>query len=409
MSSAARAVLRAALTLALLLSASLTAATPAGAATPADDPFYRAPADLASLAPGEVIRSRRVVMQPLPGLRLPLASYQVLYRTTDSLDRPVATAATVILPWLRPAKAQRRLLSIQIAYDGLSPRCQPSYTLRTGRNAEATAEFSTFLTALARGWTVVTADYEGPANTWIAGKMAGQGVLDGVRAAQDFGPAGLPGRATKVGLMGYSGGGHATAWANELAQGYAPDLRIVGAAQGGVPANLPYLLESLNGSKYAGVAFAAIGGLRLAYPDAPLDQYINPKGKALFAQLQRQCITDFALAHRGERVADYATVPDILAVPEIKAIADANTLGQHLPVAPTFMYHASDDTLVAVRGAAELAAAYCAAGVPLVWRTTSGDHTGPVGKLTGTAFGFLDQRFRGAPLQASCPTGAATG
>ncbi len=29
-------------------------------------------------------------------------------------------------------------------------------------------------------------------NTWIAGKMAGQGVLDGIRATEDFAPAGLP-------------------------------------------------------------------------------------------------------------------------------------------------------------------------------------------------------------------------
>ncbi len=332
----------------------------------------------------------------------------MLYRTNDSLDRPVATAATVLIPWARPAR-NRRLVSVQIAYDGLSPICQPSYTLRTGTNAEAAGEFGTLLTLLAKGWTVVTSDYEGPMNTWIAGKMAGQGVLDGIRAAQDYAPAGLAGRATPTGMLGYSGGGHATAWANELAPTYAPDLTFVGAAQGGVPANLPYLLESLNGSKYAGVMFAAIAGVRKAYPDAPLDQYITPKGQQLFRRLERQCITDFAFAHSGQRVADYATVPDILAVPEIRTIADANTLGKQLPKTPTFMFHATDDTLVAVRGARELAEQYCAAGVPLIWRTTTGDHAGGVTRLGTAAISFLAQRFRGAPMSASCPDRSASG
>lgn len=408
MSSTRNALLRALAAFAVLLG---MAALPASAAagSPATDPFYAAPSDLAELRAGEIIRSRRVVVQPLPGLRLPLRAYHVLYRTNDSLDRPVATAATVILPWNQPTKAKRRLVSVQIAYDGLSPICQPSYTLRTGTNAETTGEFTVLLTLLSKGWTVVTSDYEGPMNTWIAGKMAGQGVLDGIRATEDFAPAGLPGRATQVGMIGYSGGGHATAWANELSQTYAPELNLVGSAQGGVPANLPYLLGSLNGSKYAGVMFAAIAGLRKAYPDAPLDQYITPKGQQLFQRLQRQCITDFAFAYPGARVADYATVPDILAVPEIRAIADANTLGQQLPKVPTFMYHATDDTLVAVRGARELAEQYCAAGVPLIWRTTTGDHTGGVTRLGTSAISFLAQRFRGAPMSASCPEQTATG
>jgi hypothetical protein len=41
--------------------------------------------------------------------------------------------------------------------------------------------------------------------------------------------------STKVGMMGYSGGAIATEWASELAPSYAPTLRIIGAAAGGVP------------------------------------------------------------------------------------------------------------------------------------------------------------------------------
>ncbi|MFE5699151.1 MULTISPECIES: lipase family protein [Rhodococcus] len=44
---------------------------------------------------------------------------------------------------------------------------------------------------LSRGWAVVTADYEGPESEFLAGPQAGYAVLDGIRAALQFGPSGL--------------------------------------------------------------------------------------------------------------------------------------------------------------------------------------------------------------------------
>ena len=79
--------------------------------------------------------------------------------------------------------------------------------------------------ALTMGWAVVVPDYEGPDSQWTAGTQAGHAVLDGIRAALRFGPAGLAGPSTPVGLWGYSGGAQATARATELQPGYAPDGR----------------------------------------------------------------------------------------------------------------------------------------------------------------------------------------
>src|SRR5207237_1235757 len=78
--------------------------------------------------------------------------------------------------------------------------------------------------ALQRGWAVVVSDYEGPQSAFGAARMAGHGVLDGIRAAEALSGTGLTGAQTPVGLWGYSGGGLATSWAAELAAGYAPDL-----------------------------------------------------------------------------------------------------------------------------------------------------------------------------------------
>ena len=50
---------------------------------------------------------------------------------------------------------------------------------------------------------------------YTAGWLAARTVLDGIRAAIAFEPAGLAGGETPIGLWGYSGGGQATAWAVE--------------------------------------------------------------------------------------------------------------------------------------------------------------------------------------------------
>lgn len=371
----------------------------AGAAiNPASDAFYQAPQDLAALAPGTVIRSRQVKVQALPGVALPFKTHQVLYRTADTQSKPVAVAATIFLPLSRPAK-NRKLLSYQIAYDGLATKCQPSFALQTGNsNPVASAELLNIASALAKGWTVVTTDYEGPDNTWIAGKMAGQAVLDGVRAAEGYAPAGLGGVATPVGLMGYSGGGHATQWASELASTYAPELNFRGVVAGGVPANPILLKGSLDGGPLAGVLFAAITGLKKAYPNVDFDQYLNDRGRATMRKLSTQCIGEFILANPFQKVSSLSTVPDILAVPEIRRIAIENTLGQHKPVAPTFLYHARHDELVGYPGAALLAQQYCAMGAQVQFNTSNSDeHATLAVSGYAKAFGYMSRRFGGDP------------
>ncbi len=70
---------------------------------------------------------------------------------------------------------------------------------------------------------------EGMQSQFIAGPQAGHAVLDGVRAALSYVPAGLS-RDTPIGLWGYSGGGQASGWAAYLKDSYAPELNVKGAA-----------------------------------------------------------------------------------------------------------------------------------------------------------------------------------
>src|ERR1700693_2713522 len=213
---------------------------------PSSDPFYTysGSTPLAQIAPGTVLRTRTIQMV-LAGAPAPFAAAQVLYRTTGELGEPTVTVATIIKP-LAPVGGTR-LISYQEFYDALGSQCDPSYTLAGGNPSYDDAQADEALTTnyLTAGFTAVNADYEGESLDWGAGQESGYGTLDGIRAAENYLGAS---RSTPVGMVGYSGGSIATEWASELAPTYAPELHIVGAAEGGIPVDFAHNLVYINGS-----------------------------------------------------------------------------------------------------------------------------------------------------------------
>ncbi len=382
-------------------------AAPSQAADPASDPFYAAPADLASYAPGDVIRSRSVQLRAAT-ITVPYRSYQVLYRTADRTGAPTATVASILLPIRnRPARPEdRRLVSYQTAYDGLSPACRPSYSLRNGSVLLQATEMGAIALLLERGWTVVTADYEGPRDDWGVADTTARGVLDGIRATQRFAPAGLDGVRTKVGIMGYSGGGNATAWANEASAQYAPELRIVGSVQGGVAPDLDHLVRTLDGTIYAGVAFAGIAGISGAYPELQLEQRLNATGRQVFKQLRSRggsCITNFVLRYPGMRFASLTREPGVLASEAVQRVAREQALGQAIPTTPTMWLHTTVDEMKSYGLVRAMAGRYCRAGTPV--RFVSTDRVEHLMQFSWMPFiggDWLAGRFAGHPTRTDC-------
>jgi Secretory lipase len=114
-------------------------------------------------------------------------------------------------------------------------KCSPSYALHAGlaaADSNSEAETGLIARALLRGWAVVAADYEGPHSQFAGAAREAHGVLDGIRAALIFAPAGFSWR-TPVALWGYSGGALASSLAAQLQAVYAPELKFAGIALGG--------------------------------------------------------------------------------------------------------------------------------------------------------------------------------
>lgn len=403
---------RVAITLLAVLLAGSGLTTPAAAASvapaalqawpqhPDNDPFYAQPNPMPNVAPGTVLASRPTTIRAL-AIPIPVRAWQVKYLSTDTKGAKAANIATIIQPLFLPPKSQRKLVSYQTAYDGLDADCAPSYAFATGTNAPFYEE-AAMLPLLLAGHTVVSADYEGPQYQWTAGINSGHGVLDGVRAALSFAPAGLNGAATPTALWGYSGGALASQWANELASQYARELNIVGVAAGGVPANIEAIARAIDGGPLSGVYFGATVGLSRAYPEINVDSLLNDRGKAAFETLGGQCIAEFTLGFALQHMRDYVTVPELLDVPVIKSVIAENTMGQRLPDAPTYIYQGTHDELAITPPVDQLVATYCGMGAKVKYVKILGEHITTAGTGVPGALAYVNDRLRGKAAPSSC-------
>lgn len=398
---------------ALAASATLVAAVPAAAAAPPppqSDAFYQPPAGFEASAPGTVLRSRAVDVAAFGLLPQKVQAWQLLYRTTDTQDQPEATVTTVLLPVGAKPSVTRPLVSYQVAEDSAAPQCAISYQLRQGAgndNIVAQAEILLMDAALEKGWAVTVPDYEGPKSAYVAGKQAGQAVLDGVRATEGFQAAGLNGVATNVGLWGYSGGALASGWASELQPGYAPELNLKGVAEGGLPVSPRDVLQGANGGVFAGIAMSGVAGISQAYPElqAFLDTYLTSDGKAALAKARTQCNSANVTTFAFKDLYKYFTVPNPLSLPVPDDVLTADTLGQHTPTAPLFVYHSVNDELVPHADTDQVVAGYCASGGQVAYqRDILSEHIALVVTGAPDALNWLSDRLSGKPAAPGCST-----
>jgi hypothetical protein len=347
-------------------------------AEPKNDAFYTSPSELSlgAVVPGTVLRYREIDTRAYYLFPVKGQAWQLMYRSTDHNGKPVAMVGTVLVPSSAPAQ-KRQLLAYNVAYDALTLRCAPSYEFIKGTALEQ----ALIQQALSKGMVIVSPDYEGLRSLWTVGRNSGQGVLDGIRAAENFTPAGLSGSATPVAVTGYSGGAIASAWANELYKSYAPELNIKGVAAGGVAVDLGGVARKVDGTFWAGVYFGAVAALVQGYPDIDVASLTNAKGKDMLVKAQNMCLGQFLTGAPDpltsflfKKMSNYTTVPQLLDVPAVKDIIARNRLGQNVPGAPMYIYEGTADELMPVANVDALVTQYCNQGGKVTYtRNTRGD------------------------------------
>ncbi len=365
---------------------------------PAGDAFYVPPRELPSGRPGDILWSRQVpAAGPLQGLDVEL--HQVLYLSTDALGRPDAVSGTIMLP-SQAVRATAPVIGYATGTHGLGDACAPSKSLASGTDAW----IDDFVLAARKGWAIAATDYEGlgtPGNhTYSVGRSEGHAVIDAVRAAQRLGGSGLAHDA-KVAYWGYSQGGGAAAWAGELAATYAPELRTVAVAAGGVPADMIKVSEAVDGASWAGVNVMSALGFDTAYPELRLNDYVIPGARASLERLRTRCLKEALPEFAGKHARDIFTT-DLLHTARWRARLEENSLGRTPPTAPVFLYHGRKDTVVAFGQAEALARTYCAKGADVTWMPYDNDDHNAASYRVDEATAFLTDRFMGRPTAPTC-------
>lgn len=396
----------------------LAAATLSACATPALDPFYDAggpftgarPGVVGTGRPGDVVSSRparfthdAATLAPVPGV----ASHQLLYRSTTGRGEAVVISGTVLVPttpWQGPGT--RPLVSYGVGTRGVGDRCAPSISLSTGLDYEG----GIVQEALQRGWAVAVSDMVGLGtpgmHTYEVGRDQGNALIDIARAATRLPGTGLT-PSTPVAFWGYSQGGTSAGWAAQSAPAYAPELNVVGAVAGGVPADLRAVAANLDGNPFFSLLTLAALGYDAAYPNLDLERYLNDTGRKRFAENREFCIVSIAgiqtfgaLAER--RMSDFLIGQNPLTTPEWQAALDENRLGGIAPAAPVLMLHGIIDQVIPRAQAVTLRDQWCAGGANVTWADLPAEHALGIVMSIPPALDFLSARFAGWTAPNGC-------
>jgi pimeloyl-ACP methyl ester carboxylesterase len=185
------------------------------------------------------------------GLYTPKAKYAVTktvvtYRSYDTNGDPLTIHARIYQP---VGLTNAPVIAFAPGTTGLGNTCAPS-TEDPAKASFANYE-SHMLTYAGQGYAMVTTDYEGfldPTRTmhhYMVGPLEGRAVLDSVRALINLDAKTKNIDSNSIFLAGYSQGGHAALWANQIAPSYAPGLSIKGVVGFGSVVNVDETLEDI--------------------------------------------------------------------------------------------------------------------------------------------------------------------
>ncbi|KAL4757118.1 secretory lipase-domain-containing protein [Aspergillus foveolatus] len=270
---------------------------------PSQDPWYPAP-EASSLPLGKMHRI-----------------YNILYRTSDSFDKPSWAVTTLLVP-------------PEPRHNGTS--LFPSYTLDT----QFASAFSDIIPSLSRGWYINLPDFEGLHAAFSVSVEEAHATLDSIRAAIAA-ENGLR-SDTRVALWGYSGGTLP-----------APEINLVGVPIGALLANVTNALVTIDGQSYAGLSILTTLGLATSYPE--VQNYLNstlkssgPYNGTEFFSVKSPATFDAFARFANQSIGNYFTTGEgRLNAAALKPAIDRNwQMGKYFtPQVPLYIYKAIHDEM----------------------------------------------------------------
>jgi pimeloyl-ACP methyl ester carboxylesterase len=371
---------------------------PPGRPLPAEfdgEDFYAVPDPLPRGRHGTLIRYQRVDDPPVVGG----TRTRIMYLSETVAGDPVAVTGTVVVPDGSAPPGGRDVVSVAHGTTGIADGCTPSKNLDTGENLLAPV-------VVQSGRVMVMTDYEGLGtpgrHPYLVGEAEGRNVLDAATAAGQ-----LPGAeaSRRVGVVGYSQGGHAALWAGQVAPRWARGLDVVGIAAGAPSTGLPlYFSFAQTQPTIIGFLLMIVAGYEAAYPDeADPALVLSPDGESVLDTVDDGCVADI-LARFAGTVGGPLLQPDAGTVEPWATLMAANDPGHAKIRTPVLVTVSIADEVVPSPLVDTLVDRMCERGTAVEGRPypDGGGHVDTATRSYLDGLAWLAARFARQPAVSTC-------
>jgi pimeloyl-ACP methyl ester carboxylesterase len=342
-------------------------------------------------------------------------AYRILYLSKDPVDTPRVVSGLLVVPTGSPPAEGWPLLVHGHPTTGIADVCAPS------RNENSVT--GNLLYWVSQGYVVSSSDYPGlgmpGVHPYMIGESEGRALLDSGRAALNFCDAsrGVGGNiANRVLVTGHSQGGHAALFAHELwAQGYAPELDVLGTVAFAPGAEMRYLAQTMASRRLSllvpETVLALYSYTQYYQQPATLRWWLNPPYEMTVPQLaDQQCI--------GELNRSIGVQPRQVFKPGILSLVrdgnwgplgvlteylDRNTPGNFGSDTPVLVLHGQRDTLLPGEASELLTKRLCASGTRTKLSLYRNAGHGLITRAgLPEALTWMQGRLTGLPAPTSC-------
>jgi hypothetical protein len=371
-------------------------------------PFYAWSGELPS-RPGVMLRTEPMASQP--EITAAGTMQRILYTSTDARwnSGVVAVSGTLYLPKGEPPRGGWPIVAWAHGTLGVADACAPSWTLHRPRDAAYLNRW------LEQGFAVVATDYQGLGgpgpHPYLFWEAEGRSVLDSARAALAAGSGRI---VNQLVISGQSQGSGSSIGASRIAPDYAPDLRLRATIATGVIPSFPqgpYRAPEAAPNPAGPTRFTMLRLVGGSLPDGgpSADSLVSEQAKPLLQMARTTCVDDMRgyEQQQGLNMGNAFTMEPAKLERLLLPTTDMSLV--RLP-APLFLGTGLADRTVPPRRQYAAAAALCAAGNPLLWKTYAGTtHNGIVHAAFDDELRFVRRVLADDVPQSNCPTIAEPG
>jgi pimeloyl-ACP methyl ester carboxylesterase len=249
---------------------------------------------------------------------------------------------------------------------------------------------------------VVATDYEGLGTSDphpdLVGASEAHAVLDAARAATQVPGAGVTAASPTI-IWGFSQGGHAAAFAGQLAPAYAPDLHVKGVVVAAPVSDVAHFARRAEGREdQFGVLVTIVGGFAHAYPELVPADVFTPEVVDQLPELERRCIGDINILFNRPIAPMLKQRPTERA--DFSARFDENQAGRAPVGVPVLVIQGGRDDIVDPADTRALVERWCASGVTVDYVVVPDANHGVMSDEPAT--GWTTDRLDGKPAPSTC-------